>query len=529
MPDLDAIVIGAGHNGLTAGTMLARDGLKVLCLEKTNWAGGMASTRELFKGYKHSVGAWAMIVLHQEMIDLLDVEKHGFKTIVPDTSYVVYGEPEDQPFVAYNDPITMANKIAEDHGPDAMRGLFDLFQYLRIYGKIADQERLKAPESIDKLIAEAPDAETREALQRLCYASAMDIIRQFFPDPNKHRTIQGSLAAMSIDGTHMGPYTPGGATSMAFHYTASDAMNIFKLPEGGIGALSEALVRALEADGGEVRYKAQVKRLLIEDGQAVGVELRSGEKITARVVLSSIDANTTFLKLVGEEHLPFPFTEKVKEIDYRNGYIQVHMTLKEEPEFTGHLAFTNENKMKWLMAYIPSADHVSKCWNEYKNGQIPTDPLAYCYFPSMIDPTVAPPGYHTATLFSHYFPYDTPKDKLREHAGIMADRAIEQFAKYCPNFKDSIVDKLVLTHNYFKTTFGITGGDFCHGLLQPGQMWDSRPVKGASDYRTPIGNLYMCGSACHPGPGVTCVPGYNSARAVMADLAAADSDLVAAQ
>ncbi len=381
MSDVDAIVIGAGHNGLTAGTMLARDGLKVLCLEKTNWAGGMATTKELFKGYKHSVGAWAMIVLHQEMIDLLDVEKFGFETIIPDTSYCVYGEPEDKCFIAYNDPITMANKIAEDHGPDAMRGLFDLFQYLRIYGKVADKERLKAPDAIEKLIAEAEDAETREALQRLCYASAMDIIRDYFPDPNKHRTIQGSLAAMSIDGTHMGPYTPGGATSMAFHYTASDAMNVFKLPVGGIGALSEALVRALEAEGGEVRYKAQVKRLLIEDGKAVGVELRSGETITAKVILSSIDANTTFLKLAGEEHLPLPFTEKVKEIDYRNGYIQVHMTLKEEPEFTGHLAFTNEDKLKWLMAYIPSADHVSKCWNEYKNGQIPEDPARVLLLP----------------------------------------------------------------------------------------------------------------------------------------------------
>ena len=529
MPDVDAIVIGAGHNGLTAATMLGRASQKVLVLEKTKWAGGMAATKELFKGYKHSVGAWAMIVLHQEMLDLLDLERFGFETIVPDTSYVVFGKPEDTPFVAYNDPITMANKLAEDHGPDAMRGLFDLFQYLRIFGKVADKERLKAPDSMDKLIAKAADAETREALQRLCYGSAMDIIRQFFPDPDKHRTIQGSLAAMTIDGTHMGPYTPGGATSMAFHYTASDAMNVFKLPIGGIGALSEALVRAVEDVEGEVRYNAQVKRLIIEDGKAVGVELRNGEKITANVVLSSIDANSTFLKLAGEENIPFAFGEKVKEIDYRNGYIQVHMTLKEEPIFTGPLAFTNDNKMKWLLAYIPSADHVSKCWNEYRRGEIPEDPLAYCYFPSMIDPSVAPPGYHTATMFSHYFPHDTPTSKLREHGKIMADRAIEQFAQYSPNFKDSIVDKLVLTHHYFETAFGITAGDFCHGLLQPGQMWDNRPVKGASDYRTPIGNLYMCGAACHPGPGVTCVPGYNGARAVLADLAAGEADLVAAQ
>ncbi|MBW2380605.1 MAG: NAD(P)/FAD-dependent oxidoreductase [Deltaproteobacteria bacterium] len=147
----------------------------------------------------------------------------------------------------------------------------------------------------------------------------------------------------------------------------------------------------------------------------------------------------------------------------------------------------------------------------------------------MIDPTVAPAGYHTATLFSHYFPYDTPKDRLREDAAIMADRAIEQIARYAPNFRDSIVDKLVLTHNYFEKTFGITGGDFCHGLIEPGQMFASRPVPGHADYRTPIDNLYMCGAACHPGPGVTCVPGYNSARAVIADLAGKEGELVAAQ
>ncbi len=521
MPDVDSIIIGAGHNGLAAGGILAKNGQRVLVLEKTNYPGGMAATKELFKGFKHSVGAWALIVFHKEMQELLEIDDFGYESFIPDTSYCVYGAPEDKPFIAYNDPIVMANKLATDHGPDAMRGLFDLFQYLQGFQKIADEQRFKNPDSMETLIAQAPDEETRRMLHRLTYGSAMDIIRDYFPDPEKHKCIQGSLAAMTIDGTHMGPYTPGSATSMAFHYTATDAMNVFKLPKGGIGALCTALVKKLEHYGGEVRYKSQVQKFLLEEGRVVGVQLRSGEKITANQVLSSLDAKSTFHRLTGEEHLSDDFNNKVDEIDYRNGYLQIHLTLKELPEFTGHLAFTNEDKLKWLMAYIPSPGHLNDAWKQYRKGEIPDDPPAYTYFPSMVDPTLAPAGYHTATIFSHYFPYQMSQDKHNEYKNEMAKRSIGQITKYAPNFEDAIVDKVVLTHQYFEKTFGITKGDFCHGLLAPGQMFNNRPVDGYANYRTPIDGLYMCGAGCHPGPGVTGVPGYNAAKAVLADSAAA--------
>jgi phytoene dehydrogenase-like protein len=258
-----------------------------------------------------------------------------------------------------------------------------------------------------------------------------------------------------------------------------------------------------------------VKRLSIEKGKVTGVELRNGDTLTANVVLSSLDARTTFLGLTGEEHLPSEFVHSVKEIEYRNGYVQLHMTLRELPEFTGHLAFANQNDIRWLMSYIPSHEHLSRCWEQYRRGEVPDDPVSYCYIPSLMDPSLAPEGYHTCTIFSHYFPAEIPQGKHNEFKQVMADRVIDQIARYAPNFRDAIMDKVVLTQEYFEKTFGITAGDFCHGLIHPGQMWEKRPVPGWSDYRTPIENLYMCGASCHPGPGVTCIPGYNGAGAVL--------------
>ncbi len=514
MSDVDAIVIGAGHNGLTAASVLARNGWSVLCLEKTNGPGGMAATRELFKGFKHNVGAWALLVFRDKMLELLELEPYGLEFVRPRSSYCVFGAPEDPPFIGYTDTMEIAEHLMKDHGPEAVEGLAAFAEYFQKFKAIVDDGLFKAPRSLDTLIAEAPDAETREALLTIVYGSAMDVLRRFFPVPGKYNCILGSLCASAVDGTHTGPFTPGNALSMAYHYTMGDEYD-FRTPRGGIGALSEALLKSLEDHGGEVRYKARVKGLLIEKGKSAGVELESGEKITARVVLSSLDANTTFLGLVGEDRLPSDFVQGVKEIRYENGYIQIHMTLKELPEFTGHLAFANDNDIRWLMAYIPSPEHLSRCWEQYQRGQVPDDPVSYCAIPSLMDPSLAPEGYYTCTIFSHYFPYDIPKGRHKEFRDLMADRAIGNIAQYAPNFRDAIVDKVVLTQKYFEKTFGVTAGDFSSGLIHRGQMWDRRPVPGWADYTTPIENLFMCGAASHPGPGVTCVPGYNSANQVL--------------
>jgi len=515
--DYDAIVIGAGHNGLTSAALLARKGLKVLCLEKNDRAGGMTITRELFKGYKHNVGAWALLVFRDEMIKLLELEKYNLQMIRPKSSYCVYGDPADKCFIGYTSKLKAITHIIKDHGFKAFTGLGKMDSALKKFKKLADRHLFTEPNSFEEVITEIKDDETKELMNTIYYGSAIDFLRKFFPKPGKPNTILGSFSASAIDGTHGGPYSKGTALSLAYHYTMGDEYD-FRTPEGGIGALSEALVSSLTDNDGEIRYSAKVKRLVTERNKVTGVELKNGEKITSKIVLSSLDAKTTFIKLAEDAKLPSDFTKKVNEIKYQNGYIQIHLTLSELPEFKDHLSFANNNDIRWLMAYIRSPEHLEQCWNEYQRGEVPTDPVCYCVIPSLMDPTLATgPGY-TCTIFSHYFPYKIPNGKLKEYRDLMANRVIGQIAKYAPNFRDSIMDKVIMTHKYFGSSFGITGGDFTHGLIQPSQWWDKRPVKGWSNYRTPLDNLYMCGSSTHPGPGVTCIPGYNAAKAALKDM-----------
>ncbi len=515
--EYDAIVIGGGHNGLTSAAMLARKGQKVLCLEKNDRAGGMAITRELFKGYKHNVGAWVLLVFRDELIELLELEKYNLEIVRPESSYCNYGDPKDKYFIGWTDQKKIGKHLFKVHGLRAIIGLAKMDRALKKFKKLADKHLFSEPASFNKVVSEIKSARTRELMKTIYYGSAIDVLKRFFPKRSKLNLILGSFSASAIDGTHGGPYSAGTGLSLAYHYTMGDIYD-FRTFKGGIGVLSDALVSSLIDNGGEIRFRSIVKKLLVEGNRVAGVELKNGEKITAKVVLSSLDAQTTFLKLAEGSILPVNFMQKVKDIDYRNGYIQIHLTLRELPEYTDYLSFANENNLRWLMAYIRSPEHLQQCWEEYKRGEVPSDPVSYMVIPSLLDPSLATgPGY-TCTIFSHYFPYDILEGKHNEYRDLMADRIIDQITKRAPNFRSSIMNKVVMTHKYFEKTFGITGGDFTHGLIKPSQWWNKRPMEGWADYRTPLQNLYLCGSSTHPGPGVTCIPGFNAANAVLKDL-----------
>ena len=520
--DYDVIVIGAGHNGLTAAALLAKKGQKVLCLEKNDRSGGMAITRELFKGYKHNVGAWVLLVFRDEMLSLLDLEKYDLEIIRPVSSYCNYGDPKDKYFIGWTDQKKIAKHLFKVHGLRAIIGLAKMDKVLTKFKKLADKHLFSEPASFDEVLSGIKNTKERELMKTIYYGSAIEVLRKFFPKQGKSNLILGSFSASAIDGTHGGPYSPGTGLSLAYHYTMGDIYD-FRTFKGGIGALSDALVSSLTDNGGEIRYRSLVKCFLTEGRKVTGVELKNGKKILAKIVLSSLDAQTTFMNLAKEASLPSDFKQKVNDISYKNGYIQIHLTLRELPEYTGYLSFANDNNIRWLMAYIRSPEHLQQCWEEYGRGEVPSDPVSYMVIPSLMDPSLATgPGY-TCTIFSHYFPYDIPEGKHNEYRDLMTERIIDQITKRAPNFRDSIMDKVVMTHKYFETTFGITDGDFTHGLIQPSQWWDHRPVKGWSDYRTPLENLYMCGSSAHPGPGVTCIPGFNAATAALKDMGLAIS------
>jgi phytoene dehydrogenase-like protein len=522
MSELDVVIVGAGHNGLTAGVELQRAGKRVLILEKTRWPGGQATTRELFAGYKHSVGAWALLIFREELIRYLEMDKEGFELIRPESSFTVFGDESQAPFIGYTDPIDLANHLAEDHGIDALDGFNRLGSYFAHFKTMFERYLHEKPPAIEEIIANEPDDAARAALAKLSYGSAVEILRDFFPNADEHGCIQGSLCASAIDGTHMGPYTKGSGISMAYHYTAGDTYD-FKIPRGGIGTVSSSLLKVFQRYGGEVRFKSVVEEILIEDGAVVGVRMQDGEEIHAKAVISTLDSKMTFGQLCRPGSLPRDFANAVEDIEYANGYIQVHMTVKELPTFTKQLEFVNGTVQSWLVAYIKGPEQLHRAWQQSRAGRVAEDPAVYTYFPSQLDPSLAPgDGTHTCTMFSHYFPTDIPPGKLPEMKRLMVERMTAAMEQVIPDFRSLILEQAVFTQRYFENLFNASEGDFSLGLMHPGQMFGDRPVPGwDGGHETPLANLFMAGGACHPGPGVTCIPGLNGARVVLDKLGAA--------
>ncbi len=520
MSEYDALIVGAGHNGLTCAIELARAGKKVVIIEKTFGPGGQAATRELFPGFKHSVGAWALLIFRERLIKYLELDKEGFELIRPESSFTVFGEEEQTPFIGYTDPMELANHLVEDHGFGAMKGFQDFSKQMTVWKKMFDkyaEDPAGAP-TLEEIIAQEEDPKLRETLGLLNYGSAMEVLRKFFPNEGEFNTILGSLCASAVDGTHKGPYTKGSALSLAYHYGAGDTYD-FKIPKGGIGSLSQCMEKVAKRYGVEIRYKTPITHFITETTEAghkvTGVELKGGEQVHAKTVVSTLDAWNTFIDKCDTSQLPTDFVSAVEDIDYTNGYIQIHLAIRELPTFTKQLEFVNGTEQSWLVAYIPSPDNLHESWKEYQAGEVSSNPAVYCYFPSQLDSTLTDNDHHTCTLFAHYFPTETPKGEHKKMKLEMESKMFDRMEKVIPNFRDLIMDKAVFTQHYFARNFGVTKGDFASGVLQPDQMFGNRAVPNYGDYTTPLENLYLAGAACHPGPGVTCIPGMNGAKVVL--------------
>jgi phytoene dehydrogenase-like protein len=526
----DTLVIGAGHNGLATALVLARNGQRVLVLEKNNYVGGMGGTREILKGCRNEVGASCLFPLSKEIREYFDFEAHGVELIPLPVMAVNLTGAGGRPLVFYKNPLRLAVGILSTFGFAAMLGFMRLLKFCEYPARVLDRfTARKAPRKLEDLIREAPTAEKREQLELAFKGSAMDIIDRFFPDPVKHRELRANMAFAAVQATFKGPYTPGSGLCLIYTLAQEGSEGLMQRVRGGMGKLSESLVTQIEALGSEVRLKQQVARILVENGRATGVELKNGEQLRANVVISNLDKPATFNHLLAGHPLASAVQAKIDGFEHRGAFVHMLFKLRGLPGYSERLRRLNRIPgAHFGGAMVVDPEEMQDCFNACARGELPPSvPLAF-QFPTVMDSSLAPEGMHIASAYGFYFPCEADKavrGRLRDQMGEMI---IDHISLHMPGFRELIVDQAIFSSDHFASMHGVTNGDWTHGLLHPEQMIGERCLVEGTGHVTPIDNLFLCGASCHPGPGVTFLPGYNCAHEVLAHALAAGVEASAA-
>jgi phytoene dehydrogenase-like protein len=516
MAEYDAIVIGAGHNGLTAAALLARAGVRTLCLEAKRYAGGMASTVELFDGYRFEIAG--SLQFPTSAVVSAELGLGTLPTVDLEVMSVSLRGIGDPPVVYYADPMKMLTHLAEVHGAEAVAGMAGLMAWsqapTRALGRF-DAARL--PRTIDEMYGCATTESERSAIDDLLFGSVSDVLDRYLPDRDKHGALRGMLAFLAVNTTYRGPETPGSAAALAYGLAVPDEnAALMKKLAGGIGALTEHLSALLTAAGGELRLRSSVERILVESGRITGVRLADGATVTAPVVVSAIAPDTTVTKLIDPEVLPAEVRDRFARIDHRGSYLQMHFALDGAPAFDAPYEMLNDPEMQAAIGIFSTPEELQQQWQDARRGIVPADPAIAFQIPSAHDPTLAPAGKHAASAFALWFPVEESASGYGELKAEMGRRVIEKITRLAPDFERRIIRHTTFTPRHMGTMFGAPGGDYCHGLIHPEQMGPNRPgPKGYVGQPIPIEGLYLGSAGCHGGPGITFIPGYNAAKAVL--------------
>jgi phytoene dehydrogenase-like protein len=519
----DVIVIGGGHNGLTTAAYLARAGRKVLVLERRHVLGGAAVTEEIFPGFKYSVCSYVVSLLRPEIIRELDLPRHGLEILPLDGTFTPM--PGGDYLWRVNDHGRTRREIARHSPTDAEaydeygKAMVEMGRFVKpILGMTPpDPTRLEPGglrdlwSLLSRFRALGPDDKYNQV--QLMTMSAVDFLDQWFETD----VLKATMSASGIIGTFLGVRSPGTAYVLLHHYMGEidGAFRSWGLSRGGTGAISNSIAGAAREAGVEIRTEAAVGRILLSGGRATGVALTSGDEIHANAVASSVDPNLTFLKFVGAENLPTEFVEDVRRYKYRGSSGKVNMALAGLPSFTAMPG--NGPHLRGAISISPSVDYMERAYDQAKYGRYSRRPYIDIVIPSLTDPSVAPPGKHVMSCFVQYAPYHLKEGAWDDHREAFGDTVVNTIAEYAPNLKDLILHRQVLTPLDIEREFGLTEGNIFQGELTLEQLFFLRPAPGWARYRTPIDNLYMCGSATHPGGGIMAAPGRNAALVMLKD------------
>ena len=514
-PNTDAIVIGAGHNGLVAAAMLAGSGLRTVVIERNDRVGGCAVTEERWPGVMIDTAAHGIGPLNPAVLRQLDLEGRGLRLIRPDPC-VVSLRGEDPPLTLWRDPKASAEAIRPFSARDAGRWA-DFCEAM----SAAARSLAVLYDSIPPRVAGADRGDLWELarlgarLGRLGRHKALELMRlipmtieELLDEWFECEALKGVVGAQGVRGIFQGPMAAGTAFVFLHGLVGGDGViRSLSWPEGGAGALSDTLASVARDRGVEIRTGSGVTRILTRDGAAIGVALESGEELRAPVIASSAGPGRTFLELIDPLALSPDFVRKVRNIRYRGGVAKVNLVVGELRSLPAGGA---------VLAVAPDLEYVERAYDDAKYGSVSAAPTLEVLIPTALGPGRAPPGRHVLSVIAQYAPHARRDgawdDARREELG---DTVVSTLDRHLPGLADAVLHREVLTPVDLERRFGLTEGNIHHGEMTLDQVFIGRPVTGWARYRTPIEGLYVCGAGAHPGGGVTGWPGYNAAREII--------------
>ena len=526
--DYDAIVIGGGHNGLVAAAYLARAGARVVVLEARHKVGGATATDQPWPEapeFKVTTYSYVMSLMPNHIIDDLRLPQHGYKVFPMGPYHLAF--PDGTALTLSDDTEAALESVRYFSKRDAdalvewrkwMGGIADVLAPLLL--SIPPNLGSKKPGDLlelAKLAWRFRGLDTRRVgdITRLMTMSISDLLDEWFESPQ----IKAALAVDGIIGTWAGPAEPGTAYVMA-HHEIGDAgigMGSWGYPEGGMGAVADAIHRSTTSFGAEVRCNARVDRIRTRNGRATGVVLDSGEELSAPTVITAIHPAITFLQQLDRAELPEDFVAEIEKFRSRSGTVKINLALAELPNFTATPGTEPAEHHGGAIELAHSIDYIERAFQDAREGRPAVAPFSDGVIPTVFDKTLCPEGTHIMSLFTQWVPHEYSQEPHRDELEAFADRVIDGYNELAPNLKGSIMHRQVLGPYDMEQEIGLVGGNIFHGELSVDQLFHMRPVAGYADYRTPSDGLYQASSATHAGGGVCGIPAYNCVKQIRRD------------
>ena len=523
----DALIVGGGHNGLTCAFYLARAGHKVRLLERRGIVGGAAITEEFHPGFRNSVASYSVSLLNPKVIADMQLARHGLNIVIRPLSY--FSPVDDARYLILDKDKARSHAEVSRWSPkDADRlegfharldGIVELLRGLLLktpYNATAHPRDLLTGLGLANQVRKM-GIQGQGDLLDLFGKSAGDLLDHWFETD----VLKGLLGFDATIGNYASPYTPGSAYVLLHHVfgEVNGVKGAWGHALGGMGAITQAMAAACIEVGVEISTDAPVASVSVQGGKAVGVALESGEAIDARVVVSNLNPKLLFGSLVAPEHLPEPFKDRMAAWRCASGTFRMNVALSELPNFTCLPSNGHAEHHGASIVIAPSLGYLDRAYMDARTLGWARAPAIEMHIPSVLDDSLAPPGRHVASLFCQQFaPIPPDGSSWDNHREAAADLIIDTVTAHAPNFKASILGRMILSPLDLERKLALTGGDIFHGALTLDQLYSARPALGHGDYRSPVKGLYMCGSGAHPGGGVTGCPGHNAAHEILRDL-----------